>query len=361
MTSIKQTLAYVKPEVHRQHPYTVGVPPGEIVVKLNQNESPYDLPEELKDAISVAWDRIAFNRYPLEQPRQLTSIIADYIGWDRAGIIIGNGSNELTFSLGLTFISSGTKVVLPRPMFSFYERVVDIFGGEIVSVPPHEDLSFDTDGLIEAIRRTRPPVVVITSPNNPTSLAVPVEEIISIATAAPGLVLIDEAYVEFSDEPSMLTRLNDFPNVVLLRTFSKAFGLAGLRLGYLIGHPELMSEIMKVRTPFMIDRFSASAVIELLLQPHLIQNRIDQIRTQTSLLIHELQQISGIRPLKGQANFVTFEVTGDSQKLFHSLAKNGVLVRDMSGYSELKGYLRVSTGTPAENRAFLDALTNLIL
>ncbi len=361
MTSTNTALAYVKPEVHRQYPYTVGVPPGEITVKLNQNESPYDLPDELKNAISEAWEAIAFNRYPSEQPSQLTRLVADHIGWDSEGIIIGNGSNELTYTLGLTFISSGSKVVLPRPMFSFYERVVDIFGGEIVSVPPHQDLRFDTDGLIEAIYRTTPSLVVITSPNNPTSLAVPIEEITSIANAASGLVLIDEAYIEFSNESSMLTRLNDYPNVLLLRTFSKAFGLAGLRLGYLIGHPELISEIMKVRPPFMIDRFSTSAVTKLLSQPHLILDRIAQIRAHTKALLHELQQIQGIYPLEGQANFVTFQVSGDSQKLFHSLAEKGVLVRDMSGYSELKGYLRVSTGTPAENRMFLQALTNSIL
>ncbi len=360
MITRNRALFQVKEEIHRQHPYRVGVPPGNIKVKLNQNESPFDLPTSVLDSIVERWKKIPFHRYPSEQPVELTKLISDHIGWDSEGIIIGNGSNELTYTLGLTFIASGRKVVLPRPMFSFYERVVEIFGGEVISIAPREDLQFDTERILSAIHEETPSVVVITSPNNPTGLVVPLGEIKKIAKQAPGMVLIDEAYIEFADEPSFLTGLRDYPNVILLRTFSKAFGLAGIRLGYLVGDPALISEVLKVRPPFMIDRFSTIVVEELLLQFHLVRDRIKRIRSETKRLIQSLEQMQGIQVLAGQANFVTFRVSGNSKEIFMKLAELGILVRDMGGYPELEGFLRVSAGERGENRAFLRALTQIV-
>ncbi len=361
MTKLAEVLSRVRPEVRKQRPYKVGVPTGDILVKLNQNESPFDLPEALKEAVFAGWKEIAFNRYPSEQPNDLAELIGSSIGWDSEGIIIGNGSNELTYALGLTFIETGSSVVLPRPMFSFYERVVHIYGGKVISVAPLETLGFDTEGILTAIQRTGPSMVVITSPNNPTGLVLPLAELRTIAEATAGLVLIDEAYIEFSDEPSMLTLLSRYPNVILLRTFSKAFGLAGSRLGYLVGHPALMGEIMKIRPPFMIDRFTVCVTKLLLEHSQLIQDRVRLIRSGTKGLIEELQEMEGVRVLAGQANFVTFRPPCDGQKLFAALAERGVLVRNMSGYPELNGFLRVSAGAPAENRRFLKALTQAML
>jgi len=352
--------SFVKPEVQRQHPYTVKVPVGNITVKLNQNESPFDLPSQLRQEIFDSWQEIAFNRYPNEQPDELTSLISSRIGWSEKGIIVGNGSNELTYTLGLTFLSSGTKVVLPRPMFSFYERVVNLFGGEIVSVPPCDSMEFHIEGILEVIERTSPSVVIVTTPNNPTGLVVSLSSLQSIAKAAPGLVLIDEAYVEFADQPSMVTVLGEFPNVILLRTFSKAYGLAGLRVGYLIGDPALMSEIMKARIPFMIDRFSISAVKVLLSHSDIIRDRIKYIQSETRNVTNALKQMDGVDVLEGQSNFVTFRPSGNQQEIFCKLASLGVLVRDISGYSELNGYMRVSTGTSNENTRFLKALTEIL-
>ena len=361
MTKLGEVLSKVRPEVREQRPYKVGVPTGDISVKLNQNESPFDLPQALKDAVFADWKEIAFNRYPSEQPYDLAELIASNIDWDPEGIIVGNGSNELTYALGLTFIATGSSVVLPRPMFSFYERIVHIYGGEVMPVASLENLGFDTEGILTAIQRTGPSMVVITSPNNPTGLVLPLAELRTIAEATAGLVWIDEAYIEFADEPSMLTLLSHYPNVILLRTFSKAFGLAGSRIGYLVGHPALMGEVMKIRPPFMIDRFTACVTKLLLEHSQLIQDRVRLIRSGTKGLIEALKEIEGMRVLTGQANFVTFQPPCDGQELFSALAERGVLVRDMSGYPELRGFLRVSAGAPAENRRFLKALTQAML
>ena len=360
MSIVNRALSRVRSEVQRQHPYKIGVPPGQITAKLNQNESPFDVPDELREAILASWQKIAFHRYPAEQPDDLAELLADYTGWDERGIIIGNGANELTYTLGLAFIAPRSRVVLPRPMFSFYERIAGVYGGKIISVAPLDTLAFDTEGILEAIRRTDPSMVVITSPNNPTGLVVPLEEIKMIAQAAPGLVLIDEAYAEFADEPSLLTVLEDYPNVILLRTLSKAFGLAGLRIGYLIGVPDLMSEVMKARAPFMTDRFSICAVKEILRHRDMIRSHTQRICSETRNLMQALKQIRGVRVLEGQANFVTFQTPSESKEILEALAVHGVLVRDMSGYPELRGFLRVSTGTPDENRMFVQALTGAL-
>ncbi len=360
MSTPNPALSFVNSEVKRQHPYQVTIPSGIITVKLNQNEIPFDLPSELKQKIFDSWQQIAFNRYPPEQPDDLVRLIAEHIGWSERGIIVGNGSNELTYSIGLTFVSAGARVVLPRPMFSFYEKVVNIFGGEVVPIPPCENLGFNIDGILEAIKRTMPSVVVLTSPNNPTSLVVSLEDLQSISKATLGLVLIDEAYIEFAQQPSMLSVLSEFPNIILLRTFSKAYGLAGLRVGYLIGDPDLMSEIMKIRPPFMIDPFSCSAIKLLLSHSDIIQERIEYIQSETKHLIRALKKIDGIHVLEGQSNFVTFRPPDGHQEIFQKLARLGILVRDMSGYAELNGYLRVSTGTSAENTEFINALTTLL-
>jgi len=360
MAMLNPALSVVKPEVQRQHPYLVSRPPGNIRVKLNQNELPFDVPPHLRKKILNAWQEIAFNRYPLEQPDELARLIAKHIKWSHEGIIVGNGSNELTYTIGLAFVSSGSRVVLPRPMFSFYQRVAQIFGGEVISIPPNENLGFNVHGILEAIKTRHPSVVVITTPNNPTSLVVSLADLQAIAKASSGLVLIDEAYVEFALEPSMLSVLKEFPNVILLRTFSKAYGLAGLRIGYLIGDTTLMSEIMKVRLPFMIDRFSSSAAKLLLSHSDLIDDRIQFVQSETKKLTNSLKQIDGVDVLEGQSNFVTFRPPGDQQEIFQRLARMGVLVRDMSGYSELIGYLRVSTGTSDENTKFIKALTMIL-
>ena len=186
------------------------------------------------------------------------------------------------------------------------------------------------------------------------------DEVRSIVDVAPGLVLVDEAYVEFSGAASARKLLPDYSNLILLRTFSKAFGLAGLRLGYLLGHPALMAEILKVRVPFMVDRLSECAAMLLLSHRELMQSRCELLRTEVRNLYSALITIDGMRVLPTQANFVVFRPPAKSKKVMRSLAEAGVLVRDMSGYPELVGWLRVSVGTPVENRVFLQALKTVL-
>ena len=356
MTRLENALAQIRPAVKSQRPYLVGAAGEKITVKLNQNESPFDLPSELKKQVLAVWEASPFNRYPNEQPSELCHALGMHLEWDEAGIVVGNGSNELMYLLATVCVSPTARVVLPRPMFSFYEKVIRLCEGVVTSVPPRSDLSFDTDRILEAIIELEPTLVVLATPNNPTGMAMTLDEVRAVVDAASGLVLVDEAYVEFSSERSARELLSDYPNLILLRTFSKAFGLAGLRLGYLLGHPDLMAEVLKARVPFMIDRLSECAAIMLLEQLELMAARCNLLKAEVRKLYSSLVAMAGVAVLPTQANFVVFRPPVSSRAVMRGLEEAGVLVRDMSGYPELAGWLRVNVGTPSENREFLHAL-----
>lgn len=356
---VERLLDRIRPTVRDERAYIVGAP-EEVEVKLNQNESPYDLPPDLKEEIAAAIAEVSFNRYPNEQPHALVRALAEAHDFDPDGIIVGNGSNELTYTFGLALIDPGTPVVLPTPMFSLYEKIVRLAGGGLTSVPPRSDLSFDTEALVEAVRAVDPALTVLTSPNNPTGLAMPIGDIERIVRAASGFVVVDEAYVEFNPEGSARGLMAHHPNLILLRTFSKAYGLAGLRIGYLMAHPAVGRELMKARLPFMVDRIAETVALKLLAHPVLVQERVAQMRAARQALTKALRAMDGVEVRPSHANFVLFRPDPPETEVQAALAARGVIVRDMSGYDELGGYLRVNAGTTSENKAFLAALEDTL-
>ncbi|PEN14063.1 histidinol-phosphate transaminase [Longibacter salinarum] len=355
LSSIDDVISLIRPSVRNEHAYVVGAP-SHCEVKLNQNESPFDLPADLKEELAEAFTKIEANRYPDEQPTKLRNALAERDGVDPEGIIVGNGSNELTYTFGTAFIDPGTPVVMPRPMFSLYEKVARICGADLTPVAPSEDLSFDAGAIEKAVVETDAVMTVLTTPNNPTGLAMPMEEIEQIVSAANGVVVVDEAYVEFNPVGSATHLLEKYPNVVILRTLSKGMGLAGVRLGYMIARPELAHEVMKSRLPFMVDRFSEQIALSLLDREDLLAERVGLMKQATQKLIAALEEMPGVDVVPSDANFCIFRTDRDADALQADLADAGVLVRNMSGYPELPGYLRVSAGTEAENKAFLTAL-----
>lgn len=355
----EQLVERLRSEVRAERPYIV---PGarSVPYKLNQNESPFDLPPALKRELLETWFQIPFNRYPSEQPDRLVEALAENLGVESASILVGNGSNELTHTLGICLIRPGRPVVVPRPMFALYESVIRLFGGRVVGIAPRPDLGFDTDALVDAIQSEDPDVSIITTPNNPTGLSMPFADVKRIVETARGFVVVDEAYHEFNPEPSALSLLPDHPNVIVVRTLSKAFGLAGIRLGYLVAHPDVAGHVLKARLPFMVDRMAETAALTLVRNPDLIGERIALIQEATTWLTSALQGMNEVEVLPAQSNFVLFRTRHNPSDLLERLADHGVLVRNMSGYPELKGWLRVNAGTPLENQAFLDALTSVL-
>lgn len=351
---------YIRQPIRAQKPYLVPGSKIEPDTKLNQNESPFDLPEDLKKELVDVFLETPFNRYPKEHPYLLREALATHLGHPAEGILIGNGSNELTYTLGLCLIDAGTPVVLPTPMFSLYTSVVRMYGGNLIAVPPKADLHFDIEAIALAVEKHKPALTVLTTPNNPTGLTIPLQDIERIAHISEGFVLVDEAYVEFSTEESAFTLLSNFPNIILLRTFSKAFGLAGLRVGYLIAHPDIIGEFMKSRLPFMIDRLTETIALTLLKKSDLIAERINFMKKSCTEITQAMQAMNGVHVIPSQTNFIIFKTNVEHDALMGKLVESGVLVRNMIGYPELAGYLRVNAGSVKENKAFLRALEDAL-
>ena len=349
----------IRPEVRNDHAYIVSHPPN-IEVKLNQNESPYDLPAHLKQELADELLRTELNRYPSEQPYELRDALADHLGVSPEMLLLGNGSNELTYTFGLTLLEKGTPVVLPTPMFALYEKVANLHGADLTSVPPREDLSFDTDAIVRAIEQVDPAITVVTTPNNPTGLTMSLDEIERVLSAASGFVVVDEAYYEFLEGKTAQSLLDDHPNLIIVRTFSKAAGLAGMRLGYMLGHPAIMQEILKARLPFMIDRVAEASGLLLLKHRELISERVRSMKKSIRELVTRLRGMHGVDVVPTEANFAIFRTPVDPPVLLDALAEDGVLVRNMQGYPELQGYLRVNAGTEKENNQFLTALNGAL-
>ena len=352
-------LGLIRPEVRAQRPYLV---PGarKVPVKLNQNESPFDLPSDLKKELLDTFFQIHFNRYPDEQPGRLIAALEERSGVQSGSVIVGNGSNELTYTLGMCFIHPGDRVVIPRPMFALFESMIKLHGGVPVGVAPRSDLQFDVDGMIQAIETHQPKLVILATPNNPTGLAMPTKDILRIVKASKGFVVIDEAYHEFNSEPSAIELLKEYPNVLVLRTLSKAYGLAGLRLGYMITRPEIIAEIMKSRLPFMIDRLAEQVGLLLLRHYSVVDEGVRSMQKSTLDLTQSLSDMPGVEVVPSQTNFLLFKTRFEPGDLLDKLANEGTLVRNMSGYPELEGYLRVTSGTDEENKAFLVALDGIL-
>lgn len=354
-TSIDDLLGRIRPAVRERSEYLVGAP-SDVEVKLNQNESPFDLPAALKEELLDLFHEIEFNRYPTEQPDRLRHALAEHDGVPPDSIIVGNGSNEITYTFGLALLEKEVPVVLPRPMFSLYAKVALLQDADLTSVPPRDDLRFDTDALVEAVSEKGPVLTVLTTPNNPTGRAMTLEEIEQVVAESPGFVVVDEAYVEFNSEGTAADLLDQHPNVIVLRTLSKAFGLAGIRIGYLIAHPDVVNELMKARLPFMVSRFAEKTALAVLRQYTLVKKRVQKIKSSIEGVTQALQDMKGVEVVPSEANFVLFTTPVPADVLQERLADQGVLVRNMGGYPELEGYLRVSAGTEQENNAFVGAL-----
>ena len=352
----EQLLSHIRPAIRHRKPYIVGGDSEAPAVKLNQNESPFDVPEELKKELLQSFLDIPFNRYPREHPYELTRELSDQLNHPPEGILVGNGSNEITYTLGLSMISTGAPIVLPTPMFSLYEKVVLLYDGTPISVPPSPNLHIDLDALHNAIKTHTPSLTIVTTPNNPTGLSLPLEAIESLLNTTQGFLLVDEAYVEFTSQRSALELIDQYPNLLILRTFSKALGLAGMRIGYLVGHPDIIQELMKSRLPFVVDPLAETVALALMKKPEIIASRVQYILHERNQLINALEKMPDVNVVPSDANFLLFKTPLEPSFLMKKLTSRGVLVRNMGGYPELAGYLRVNAGSQDENKVFLSAL-----
>jgi histidinol-phosphate aminotransferase len=347
-------LRHVKPAVRGVAAYTLAA--RRAPVKLNQNENPYDVPEALKRRVLEQALARPWSRYPDFDPRELVERLAAFAGWRADGVLAGNGSNELIQALLLVSVGPGTRVVIPEPTFTLYALLTKLLGGQAIRVPLDAELAYDASELARVRRELAAPLTVVCSPNNPTGSLLPAEAVDALCAEGDGLVVVDEAYHEFSGQ-SVVPLLARRPNLIVLRTFSKAMGMAGLRVGYLLASPELVREINKARLPYNLNFFSQAAALAALADWDALRQRVETLVEARDALLHALYRIPGIKPYPSQANFILFEVSGPEPKtVFESLHQRGVLVRDVTAYPRLGRCLRVSVGAPEENDAFLTGL-----
>jgi histidinol-phosphate aminotransferase len=354
-------LRHVKPRVRALEAYTLRRHEPEI--KLNQNESPYDVPAALKRRL---WERLLerpWNRYPPFVADAFIGAVAERTGWPREGVLVANGSNELIQAILAVVVEPGVRVVVPEPTFTLYRLMTEVGGGEVVSVPLDADLRFDVEAIVAAARRSGAAVIVLCTPNNPTGGALDREAIERIHDATDALVLLDQAYVEFGGFDA-IPLLAGRPRLVVLRTFSKALALAGLRAGYLLADPALVREIEKAKLPYNVNFATELIAAEVLREAELLEPGVAAIRRERDRLQAELSAIPGIRTFPSAANFVLFRVETaglDHRRVFDRLLEeHGILVRDVSKYPLLERCLRVNAGTPEETGAFLDALRGIL-
>lgn len=351
-------LRHVKPTVRSLGAYALAA--RQAPVKINQNENPYDLEERVKRRVLEAALARPWSRYPDFDPRQLVERLARFSGWRPDGILVGNGSNEMIEALLLVTVGPGTRVVVPEPTFTLYALLARILGGETIRVGLGPDLDYQIEEIGRVRRELAAPLTIVCSPNNPTGGALSVEEVERLCEDSDGLVVVDEAYHEFSGR-TVVPLLGRHPNLVVLRTFSKAMALAGLRVGYLLAAPELVREINKARLPYNVNFFSQLAAHAALEEWEQLKTNVERIVAAREGLFHGLYRVPGVRPYPSHANFILFELSeAEPRAVFESVCKRGVLVRDVTSYPRLSRCLRVSVGSEPENEAFLTALRHAL-
>lgn len=350
-------LRHVKASVRAMGAYTLR--PYEPRIKLNQNESPYDVPRELKERIQARLADRPWNRYPPFVASSFIDAVSEATRWPADGILVANGSNELIQAVLAIVVGPGVSVVIPEPTFTLYRLMTEVNGGTVVSVPLDAELRFDVEAIIRAARESEAAVVVLCTPNNPTGSALSREEILRVHDETGALVLLDQAYVEFGGFDG-ISLLDGRPRLVVLRTFSKAMAMAGLRAGYMLAHPALAAEVNKAKLPYNINFFTEVAAAEVLRARALLAPFVEAMKAERDRLFREMSALPGIRVFPSAANFLLFRVESpriDHVELFAELLhEHGVLVRDVSKYPMLAGCLRVNAGTPEEDDVFLGAL-----
>jgi histidinol-phosphate aminotransferase len=350
---------WIRPEVKALSAYAVPSAAG--MIKLDAMENPYPLPAELRSEWAACLGAVDVNRYPDARSEGLKSALRQSLtlpeDWS---LMLGNGSDELLQLVMLSLAQPGARVLVPEPSFSMYRVLAVMLGLEYVGVPLRaESFELDVPAMREALAEHKPALLLLCYPNNPTGNLFNAQEVLALAQAAPGLVLIDEAYFHYA-QSSMLPAVAGCQNVIVLRTLSK-LGLAGLRLGVLSGPSDWMAEFEKVRLPYNINSLSQAAAGFVLRNMGVLEKQVECIMADRAALLRTLQERPNVESWPSRTNFLLIRLRGRGDSIVRGLADQGVLVKNLHGsHPLLEDCLRVTIGAPAENDAFLRALDRVL-
>ena len=351
---------WVRPEIRALSAY--HVPDASGLIKLDAMENPYAWPDGLRTEWAELTRTLDVNRYPHPQAPALKEQLRVAMGVpEGAELLLGNGSDEIIQMIALALAGPDRTVLTVEPGFVMYRMIAVFAGMRYCGVPLRpDDFALDLPALLEAIARHRPAVVFIAQPNNPTGNRFDETALVEVIQAAPGLVVIDEAYAPFTDA-TLLPRVGEWPNLAVMRTVSK-MGLAGLRLGYLAGPAAWLNEFDKVRLPYNINVLTQRAAELALRHKPVLDAQTEAIRAERGRLHAALAAIDGVTPYPSEANFILLRVpAGRARAIFEGLRARGVLVKSLDGaHPLLADCLRVTVGTPDENAAFVAALREVV-
>jgi len=344
---------YLRADVQGMHGYAVQPSAG--FVKVDTMENPFRLPPELRRALGERLAEVALNRYPAERGDVLRAELAKHANMpEGCDIMLGNGSDELISLLTLAADVPGNVVIAPLPGFVMYEMSAKLQGLKFVGVPLTPAFQLDRPAMLAAVREHQPALLYIAYPNNPTANLWDDSVVDAIIEAAPGLVVIDEAYQPFAARDS-LERLRRHEHVVLMRTMSK-FGLAGVRIGYMMGRKALIAEVDKLRPPFNISVLNCEAALFALEHVDEYAKQAATIRAEREKLASGIAALPGVHAFPSEANMILARVP-DAKRVFEGMRARGVLIKNVSGlHPLLANCIRITIGTPDENPLTLAAL-----
>ena len=364
---LDKSLRWIRPVIKNIQAYHVADASG--LIKLDAMENPYPLSADLKSKLQVKLSEAALNRYPDPSASALRKKLRQVmqVPEDKA-IVLGNGSDELIQMLAMAVAEEGVSLMSFEPGFVMYKMIADFVGINYVGVLLDENFSLDMENIRLAIKQNKPAIIFIAYPNNPSANCYDKKDIEEIISIAPGMVVLDEAYHPFAQR-SFMNRLAEFDNLLVMRTVSK-MGLAGLRLGLLCGHQDIINEIDKIRLPYNINVLTQISVEFVLDNIAVLDQQAKLIRNEREGMLAKMKAMPTLQVFPSQANFILFRVLnndGNNTKnrsandVFESIKQSGVLIKNMKADDGLlKNCLRVTVGTADENLAFIDALNKAI-
>ncbi|MGD9473480.1 MAG: histidinol-phosphate transaminase [Eubacteriaceae bacterium] len=336
--------------------YKVDAPQYEIIV--NANESAYDFPMILKRQFCDDICNTDLNRYPEACFPELLEALSDYTGVPTEGIICGSGSDEVIALINQAFVDPGDVIVSHSPSFSMYEIWSSIANANYVPVPDLADHIPDLDSIIQKANELDAKIIYLCNPNNPTGYTFSREQILKVLNSVSALLILDEAYIEFFGESSV-DLLKKYPNLLVLRTFSKAFGLAGIRCGYALGNKDIIDVLYKVKGPYNLNVMTQKIAVLALKNRDKILSHLVEIRSERETIKSELESLKTFKIYPSGSNFIFFE-TPLAQAIYQKLLENNILIKWFKDTDRHPGSIRFSIGKPSENQQILSIIRKVV-
>ncbi|MGI6575494.1 MAG: histidinol-phosphate transaminase [bacterium] len=348
--------AFFRPDLADLQPFTVPNKEGKISLHLNEAPFPPEIREKFQ---AVLAQELPYNQYGDPYAGELREAVAAYTGTKPENILFGNGSDELIYLLHLTFGGSNRRMVLPVPTFVSYQIYGTVAETELVPVVINPDFSLPVEKIIAASKQPNTSLVAICNPNNPTGHLFSPADLRQVIGNAASLVIVDEAYFEYSGQ-TVAPYLQNHPNLIILRTFSKAFSAAGIRIGYLLAHPQVITEMSKVKLPFNLGIFQQTIGKILLQNRELALAMVEKIKSERARVSAALAEIPGVKVFPSHTNFILISTPQPADNLWRTLYDRGIIVSNPSHYPLLENCLRIGIGTPEENNTLLAALKEIL-